>query len=38
MSIALALVIAAVLGVLDGIGWRIVAAAFDRERLITATK
>jgi ABC-2 type transport system permease protein len=38
MTLALALAIAAVLVVLDGWGWRVVAAAFDRERLITATK
>lgn len=38
MTLALALAIAAALLVLDGLGWRIVAAAFDRERLITATK
>jgi ABC-2 type transport system permease protein len=38
MTLALALVIAAVLLVLDAIGWRLVAAAFDRERLITGTK
>ena len=37
MTLALALAIAAVLVVLDGLGWRLVAAAFDRERLITAT-
>jgi ABC-type Na+ efflux pump permease subunit len=29
---------AAVLLVLDGLGWRIVSAAFDRERLVTGTK
>ena len=38
MTLGLALAIAAVLVVLDGLGWRLVAAAFDRERLITATK
>lgn len=27
-----------VLLVLDGLGWRVVAAAFDRERLITGTR
>ena len=37
MTLALALAIAAVLVVLDGLGWRLVAAAFDRERLITST-
>jgi hypothetical protein len=29
---------AAVLLVLDGLGWRITSAAFDRERLITGTR
>jgi ABC-2 type transport system permease protein len=34
-TLGLALGVAAVLLVLDGMGWRIAAAAFDRERLIT---
>jgi len=34
-SLATALVAAAVLVVLDGLGWRAVSATFDRERLIT---
>ena len=38
MTLGLALGIAVVLLVLDGLGWRFVAAAFDRERLITNTK
>ena len=38
MTPALAAVIAAGLLVLDGFGWRVVAAAFDRERLITGTR
>jgi ABC-type transport system involved in multi-copper enzyme maturation permease subunit len=37
-TLGLALGIAAVLLVLDGIGWRIVTAAFDRERLISGTR
>jgi len=37
MTLGLALGIAVVLLVLDGLGWRFVAAAFDRERLITNT-
>jgi ABC-type transport system involved in multi-copper enzyme maturation permease subunit len=37
-TLGLALGLAAALLVLDGIGWRIVAAAFDRERLITGTR
>lgn len=37
-TLGLALSVAAVLLVLDGLGWRIVAAAFDRERLITSTR
>lgn len=36
-SVALALGLAAVLLVLDGFGWRAVAAIFDRERLITGS-
>jgi ABC-2 type transport system permease protein len=36
-TLGLALGVAAVLLVLDGMGWRIVAAAFDRERLITGS-
>jgi ABC-type Na+ efflux pump permease subunit len=38
MTLALALVIGAVLLALDAYGWRLVAAAFDRERLITGTR
>jgi ABC-2 type transport system permease protein len=34
----LALEVAAVLLVVDGLGWRIVSAMFDRERLITGTR
>jgi ABC-2 type transport system permease protein len=37
-SLGLALGGAAVLLVLDGLGWRITSAAFDRERLITGTR
>ncbi len=37
-SLALALTLAAVLLVLDGFGWRAVAAIFDRERLITGSR
>lgn len=36
-SLGLALMMGAVLLVLDGFGWRVVAATFDRERLITTT-
>lgn len=36
-SLTTALVAAATLLVLDAAGWRIVAAAFDREKLITGT-
>jgi ABC-2 type transport system permease protein len=35
---ALAVGLGALLVVLDGLGWRIVSAAFDRERLITGTR
>ena len=38
MTLTLALVIAAALLLVDALGWRVVAAAFDRERLITGTK
>ena len=38
MTLGLAVGIAAALLVLDGLGWRIAAAAFDRERLITNTR
>jgi ABC-type transport system involved in multi-copper enzyme maturation permease subunit len=38
MTLALAIVIAAVLLLLDGLGWRLVTAAFNPERLITGTK
>ena len=37
-TLGLALGGAAVLLVLDGLGWRITSAAFDRERLITGTR
>ena len=37
-SMALAVVAAAVLLVLDSLGWRVVARLFDRERLITGTR
>jgi ABC-type transport system involved in multi-copper enzyme maturation permease subunit len=37
-TLGLAFSIAAALLVLDGLGWRIVSAAFDRERLITSTR
>ncbi len=37
-TLGLALGIAAALLVLDGLGWRLVSAAFDRERLITGTR
>jgi ABC-type transport system involved in multi-copper enzyme maturation permease subunit len=37
-TLGLAFGIAAALLVLDGLGWRIVSAAFDRERLITSTR
>jgi ABC-type transport system involved in multi-copper enzyme maturation permease subunit len=37
-TLGLALGIGAALVVLDSIGWRIVSAAFDRERLITGTR
>lgn len=37
-SLALALALGAALVILDGIGWRLTAAAFDRERLITGSK
>jgi len=37
-TLGLALGIGAVLLALDGLGWRVVAAAFDRERLITNTR
>ena len=37
-TLGLALGIAAALLVLDGLGWRLVSAAFDRERLITDTR
>ncbi len=37
-SVALALGLAAALLVLDGFGWRAVAAIFDRERLITGSR
>jgi len=37
-TLGLALGAAAALLILDGLGWRIVSAAFDRERLITGTR
>lgn len=37
-TLSIALGFAAALLVLDGIGWRIVSATFDRERLITGTR
>lgn len=37
-TLGLALGAAAALLILDGLGWRIVAAAFDRERLITGSR
>jgi ABC-2 type transport system permease protein len=38
VTLGLAFGLAAALLVLDGIGWRLVSAAFDRERLITSTR
>ncbi len=38
VTLGLALGIAAALLVLDGLGWRFVSVAFDRERLITGTR
>jgi ABC-2 type transport system permease protein len=38
MTLGLALAFAAALLILDGLGWRLVSAVFDRERLITGTK
>ena len=37
-TLGLALGVGAALLVLDGLGWRIVSAAFDRERLVTGTR
>jgi hypothetical protein len=37
-TLVLAVGLAVLLLVLDGLGWRIVAALFDRERLITGTR
>jgi ABC-2 type transport system permease protein len=37
-TLGLALGLAAALLILDGLGWRLVSAAFDRERLITRTR
>jgi ABC-2 type transport system permease protein len=37
-TLALALVLGAVLIVADAAGWRIVSPMFDRERLITGTR
>jgi hypothetical protein len=36
-TLGLALGLAAVLLILDGLGWRITSVTFDRERLITGT-
>ncbi len=38
VTLGLALGFAAALLLLDGLGWRIVSATFDRERLITGTR
>ena len=38
ITLGLAIGLAALLLVLDGLGWRIVSLAFDRERLITGTR
>ncbi len=38
ISLGLAIGLAALLLILDGLGWRIVSVAFDRERLITGTR
>jgi ABC-2 type transport system permease protein len=37
-TLGLAVGLAAALLVADGLGWRIMAAAFDRERLLTGTR
>jgi ABC-2 type transport system permease protein len=37
-TVRLGLVLAAVLLLLDGFGWRLVSAAFDGERLVTGTR
>jgi hypothetical protein len=37
-TLGLALGLAAALLLVDGLGWRIVSAMFDRERLITSTR
>jgi hypothetical protein len=37
-SLGLALGVAAALLILDGLGWQLVSALFDRERLITGTR
>ncbi len=37
-TLGLALGLAAALLVLDGLGWRITSATFDRERLVTGTR
>ena len=37
-TLGLALALAAVLLIVDGLGWRLVSAVFDRERLITGTR
>ena len=38
MTLGLALGLAVVLLALGGLGWRVVSAMFDRERLITGTR
>jgi ABC-2 type transport system permease protein len=38
VALGLALGFAAALLLLDGLGWRIASATFDRERLITGTR
>jgi ABC-2 type transport system permease protein len=37
-TVELVLGLAAVLVVIDGLGWKAMLAMFDRERLVTATK
>jgi hypothetical protein len=37
-TLDLALSLVAALLVLDGLGWRLVSALFDRERLVTGTR
>jgi hypothetical protein len=38
VSLALAVAFAAALVILDALGWRFVAATFDRERLVTNSR